>query len=206
MRPFFLGICGGSGSGKSTLAHALVDALPAGQASLISLDAYYHRKASFPPGILGNFDHPDSLDSSLLAQHLQQLAQGQAVEMPCYDFSVHDRRPDTRTLSPTPLMLLDGILLFALPAVAAQLNLSVFVDVPADIRLARRLLRDIRERGRTLEDVLHQYLHTVRPMHERYVEAFKTRADLLVSGTERLEDGREAVLQALAQARASRVE
>ncbi|MEZ5449627.1 MAG: uridine kinase [Thiolinea sp.] len=195
--PFFLGICGGSGSGKSSLARAIMQALPEGSASLIALDAYYHRRSHFPAAIQGNFDHPDSLEASLLAEHLRQLAAGRPVTIPCYDFTVHDRRPETRLLQPTPLIILDGILLFALEPVLALLDRSVFVDVPADIRLARRLRRDVRERGRTLDDVLDQYLNTVRPMHEAYVEVFKDKADVLVSGMEEMDAEVAAVLRSL---------
>ncbi len=201
-KPSFIGICGGSGSGKSSLAKALAARFPAGYASLISLDAYYHRKADFPAAIKGNFDHPDSLEASLLAEHLQALARGETVEVPCYDFSRHDRSTETHTVNAAPLIIIDGILLFALPVVAELLDLSVFVDAPADVRLARRLRRDVRERGRTLDDVLEQYFTVVRPMHERFVEAYKLQADLRVSSLDDLDSEVNAVLYKLQESMA----
>lgn len=195
--PFFIGIGGGSGSGKSELARALMSAFPADQAALVELDSYYHRKLAFPVEIQGNYDHPLALDEDLLVGHLQALKQGQTIEKPCYDFTVHDRSNRLETVQPKRFILIDGILLFALQRVAALVDLSVFVDTPADIRLARRLLRDVQERGRTLDDVLIQYLTTVRTMHEAYVEVFKTQADLLIIGTDPLEREVAAVLAAI---------
>lgn len=195
--PFFIGIGGGSGSGKSELARALVAACSPEQAVLVELDAYYHCKQDFPPTIQGNYDHPLALDESLLVQHLQGLKQGLQIERPCYDFTVHDRSDRLVSVQPTRFIIIEGILLFALPRVAALVDLSVFVDTPADIRLARRLLRDVHERGRTVEDVLNQYLTTVRPMHEAYVEVFKTTADLRIVGTDSLEQEVATVLAAI---------
>ena len=195
--PFFIGICGGSGSGKSELARALVTALPPKSAVLVELDSYYHQKSKFPAEIRGNFDHPLSLDENLLVEQLQTLKAGSAVEKPCYDFTIHDRSSRTELIQPKSFIIIDGILLFALTQVAELVDLSVFVETPTDIRLARRLLRDVHERGRTLEDVLGQYLKTVRPMHEAYVERFKHRADILVSGMDKLEREVAAVLAAI---------
>lgn len=195
--PFFIGICGGSGSGKSELARALVAALPHEQAVLVELDSYYHTKLKFPREVYGNFDHPLSLDEDLLVEHLQRLKAGHAIKKPCYDFTVHDRARFFEEISPKPFIIIDGILLFALQQVAQLVDLSVFVDTPADIRLARRLLRDVRERGRTLDDVLAQYLKTVRPMHEEYVEVFKSKTDILVSGMDSLRTEVATVLAAI---------
>lgn len=195
--PFFIGICGGSGSGKSELARALVTAFPHEHAVLVELDSYYHSKHNFPAEIQGNYDHPLSLDEDLLVQQLLLLKQGQSIDKPCYDFTIHDRSDCSEKVLSRPLILIDGILLFALQRVADLIDLSVFVDTPADIRLARRLLRDVQERGRTLDDVLMQYLTTVRPMHEQYVEVFKTKANVLVSGMDSLESEIAAVLAAI---------
>lgn len=184
--PRFIGICGGSGSGKSTLAHAVVtnSLIPA---TLISLDAYYRCKSDIPSTIRGNYDHPDTIDSALLQAHLQDLRQGKKIHLPHYDFTCHDRSDYTQPINPTPIIILDGILLFALPTVMAHLDLSVYVDTPADIRLARRLQRDTRERGRTMDDILEQYFATVRPMHECYVEPYRLQADVIVAGDGELE-------------------
>ena len=184
--PRFIGICGGSGSGKSTLAQAVVQASPI-PATLISLDAYYRTKVDFPSVIRGNFDHPDALDAPLLAQHLHALRAGNTIQLPHYDFTCHDRSQLTHAVAPTPLIILDGILLFALPSVLNHLDVSIFVDTPADIRLARRLQRDTQERGRSLDNVLEQYFATVRPMHECYVEPYRQQADVVVSGVGELE-------------------
>ena len=184
--PRFIGICGGSGSGKSTLAQAVVSnsLIPS---TLISLDSYYRRKCDIPNTLRGNYDHPDTIDSSLLSSHLQFLRQGKAVDLPHYDFTVHDRSEQNQVLTPTPIIILDGILLFALPAVMRHLDLSIYVDTPADIRLARRIQRDTRERGRTMDDILEQYFATVRPMHECYVEPYRLQADVIVAGDGELE-------------------
>lgn len=196
-RPFFIGICGGSGSGKSELARALVAALPPEQAVLVELDSYYHAALNFPAAIKGNYDHPLSLDELRLVEDLQKLKAGQFIHKPCYDFTIHNRARFSEKVLPKPFIIIDGILLFALRQVAQLVDLSVFVDTPADIRLARRLLRDVRERGRTLDDVLQQYLNTVRPMHEEYVEIFKAKTDILVSGMDRIEAEVAAVLAAI---------
>ncbi|WP_298609223.1 uridine kinase [uncultured Thiothrix sp.] len=195
--PFFIGICGGSGSGKSELARALVAALPEDQSVLVELDSYYHAAINFPTKIKGNYDHPLSLDEPRLVEDLLKLKAGEMIHKPCYDFTVHNRARFSERVYPTPFIIIDGILLFALQQVAKLVDLSVFVDTPADIRLARRLLRDVRERGRTLDDVLAQYLNTVRPMHEQYVEIHKTKTDILVSGTDSIQAEVAAVLAAL---------
>lgn len=195
--PFFIGICGGSGSGKSELARALVAALPDEQSVLVELDSYYHAAINFPAKIKGNYDHPLSLDEPRLVEDLLKLKAGQAINKPCYDFTIHNRARFSEKVLPKPFIIIDGILLFALKQVAQLVDLSVFVDTPADIRLARRLLRDVRERGRTLDDVLDQYLTTVRPMHEEYVEVYKTTTSILVSGMDSIQAEVAAVLAAI---------
>ena len=195
--PFFIGICGGSGSGKSELARALVAALPDEQSVLVELDSYYHAALNFPAKIKGNYDHPLSLDEPRLVEDLLKLKAGQAINKPCYDFTIHNRARFSEKVLPKPFIIIDGILLFALKQVAQLVDLSVFVDTPADIRLARRLLRDVRERGRTLDDVLDQYLTTVRPMHEEYVEVYKTTTSILVSGMDSIQAEVAAVLAAI---------
>lgn len=184
--PRFIGICGGSGSGKSTLAQALVSHSMT-PTTLISLDAYYRRKKDIPLTLRGNYDHPDTIDSLLLSEHLQCLRRGERIELPQYDFTIHDRSAKTQVVAPTPVIILDGILLFALPMVMQHLDLSIYVDTPADIRLARRMQRDTRERGRTMDDILEQYFATVRPMHECYVEPYRLQADVIVAGDGELE-------------------
>jgi len=196
---FLVGICGGSGSGKSALAAALLDVLQPEMATLISLDAYYHSQSDVPAAVRGNMDHPDALDADLLVEHLQALHQGQSIARPVYDFCTHARTTETQTMHKAPLMIMDGILLFALPGVAEQLDVSVYVDAPADVRLGRRLQRDRRERGRTTDDVLAQYFSTVRPMYERYVKPGREQADLVVSSLDAIDVGLQQVLLLLQQ-------
>lgn len=183
----FIGICGGSGSGKSYLAQALADAFEFGVATNIGLDAYYWPKHAVPEKVRGNYDHPDALESALLAEHLKQWRKGETVEMPQYDFTRHDRHTHTLALASTPVMIVDSFLLFALPAVVELLSFSIFVDAPADVRLARRLARDVRERGRSVDDILQHYFATVRPMHEEFVEPSKRIADIVVSSMQPVE-------------------
>ena len=173
-------ITGGSGSGKSKLAEQIQQQLGHDHVALLSLDSYYRNQSDVPTDIQGNFDHPEALDTELLCQHLDQLRSGQTIDMPQYDFTTHSRLPATQRFSPKPIMLLDGILTLALPGVNTLTDQSIFVDTPADLRLARRLLRDVRERGRTPDSVIRQYLDTVRPMHDQYVEPYKHQVDILI--------------------------
>lgn len=173
-------ITGGSGSGKSRLAQQIHQQLGTEQVGLLSLDAYYHNQHDVPADLRGNFDHPVALDVELLCLHLEQLQNGQTVDMPVYDFTTHSRLPQTESFAHKPIIVLDGILTLALPGVSEFTDISVFVDTPAEIRLARRLLRDVQERGRTAESVIHQYMDTVRPMHQLYVEPYKEQADYCV--------------------------
>jgi len=173
-------ITGGSGSGKSKLASQIQQQLGDEKVGLLSLDAYYRNQSDVPAELRGNFDHPESLDTKLLCQHLDQLQSGQTIDMPVYDFTTHSRTSATESFAPKPIMLLDGILTLALEGVNTSTDISVFVDTSADLRLARRLLRDVKERGRTPDDIIRQYLETVRPMHDLYVEPYKTQVDYCV--------------------------
>ncbi|HPE60753.1 MAG: uridine kinase [Thiothrix sp.] len=193
-RPRLIGIGGGSGSGKSTLARHLEQALGETHALLISLDAYYLDRNAVPAAIRGNVDHPESMDAHLLGQHLDRLCRGESIDLPVYDFHTHTRTPKTCRLEPRPVILLDGVLLFALEPVRSRLDLSIFVDVPADLRLARRLLRDVAERGRSPQSVVEQYLATVRPMHARFVEPWKAQADYCITNERHFEPALEQLL------------
>lgn len=178
-----LGIAGGTASGKTTVTDAFVASLGK-RASLISHDCYYRTlpEAFHAHPERYNFDEPAALESTLLALHIEQLRRGETAMIPTYDFAAHARSGAT-PLSPTPILVVEGILLFADDALANAFDKRVFVDAPNDVRLARRVRRDVLERGRSVDGVLEQYLHTVRPMHETWVEPARHGVDLLLDGT-----------------------
>ncbi len=180
--PIIVGIAGGSGSGKTTIAQTIYQRLGPTNVAYIPHDAYYHDLSHIPleERRRCNFDHPDALDTPLLIRHLHQLKQGQSVDIPVYDFATHTRRPETRRVDPRPIILVEGILVFVEPALRELMDIKLFVDTDPDIRFIRRLLRDIRERGRTMESVIEQYLSTVRPMHLEFVEPSKRYADIII--------------------------
>jgi uridine kinase len=180
--PFVIGIAGGTGSGKTTVANAIVKRVGEERIAILSHDSYYRDLVDLPKDILDrrNFDHPDSLESELLVRHLEDLRRGQAVESPVYDFKVHRRSAETRRVEPRKVILVDGILIFAEPALRKLFDVKIWVDTDGDIRLIRRLRRDIAERGRTVESVVSQYETTVRPMHLEFAEPSKRYADLIV--------------------------
>jgi uridine kinase len=192
-----VGIAGGSGSGKSTISRWLVERLP-GQVSVVQHDSYYRHspELSFEERAAVNYDHPDSLDSALLVEHLRLLRAGGTVERPTYDFARHLRAAEAVVVEPVAIVVVEGILVLAEPELRRQLDLKVFVDTAADIRLARRIERDIHERSRTVSSVIGQYFATVRPMHVQFVEPSKSHADLVVGG-EPGSNGREQVLAAI---------
>jgi len=177
-----IGICGGTGSGKTTIARAIVDAVGRENVVLVEQDSYYRNLADMPldERHQANFDHPDSIDSDMLVNHLIRLKQGLVVEMPLYDFKTHTRSDDIDIIGPKQVVIVEGILIFAEPRVLDLLDMRVFVDTPDDIRFIRRLRRDIAERGRTVDSVIDQYYRTVRPMHFEFVEPSKRHADIII--------------------------
>ncbi len=189
LTPTLVGFSGGSGSGKTTLVAAIQKRLGEHRSVVLSLDAYYKDLShlSLRERAEVNFDHPDALDVQLLTQQIRQLRCGQAVEVPRYNFTTHTRRPETRTLQPKALVLIEGILLFTFDSIRPLLDLKVFVDVPPDIRFIRRLVRDIQERGRTVDSCIQQYYATTRPMHFAWVEPSEKFADVSVSSEEKVE-------------------
>ena len=182
MTPFVIGIAGGTGSGKTTVANAIVKRVGEERIAFLSHDAYYRDFDDLPKDILAgkNFDHPDSLETDLLVRHLRALRQGLVVEMPVYDFRVHRRAPETRRVEPRKVILVDGILIYVEAELRKLFDVKIFVDTDSDVRLIRRIKRDIAERGRSLESVVAQYESTVRPMHLEFVEPSKRYADLII--------------------------
>jgi len=180
--PVTIGIAGGTGSGKTTVARAIYDRVGSGRIEWISHDSYYRDFEGLSPEDRHkiNFDHPDSLETELLIRHLDVLSKGSSVEVPLYDFASHRRRTDTQRVEPRRVVIVEGILVLAEPELRKRIDIKLFVDTPADIRFMRRLMRDIQTRGRSLESVVHQYMTTVRPMHEEFVEPSKRYADLII--------------------------
>ena len=176
-----IGIAGGSGSGKTTLAENIISHF-GGNLSVLRHDDYYRAQRDIAPSERAtlNYDHPSAFETELLVRHIDELKAGRPIESPIYDYSVHDRSDKTRTVEPTPVILLEGILIFENEELLSRLDLKIYVDTDADVRILRRLMRDIKERGRTLDSVVMQYLSTVKPMHEAFVEPTKKRADIIV--------------------------
>jgi len=177
-----IGICGGTGSGKTTIARAIVEAVGAENVVLVEQDSYYRNLADMPldERHQANFDHPDSLETDMLVDHILKLKHGTTVEMPLYDFKTHTRSSNIEIIEPRPVVIVEGILMFAEPRVLELLDVKVFVDTPDDIRLLRRLRRDFAERGRTYERTMEQYERTIRPMHMEFVEPSKRYADIII--------------------------
>ena len=176
-----IGIAGGTGSGKTTLMRNIVERFQ-DMVSVISHDNYYkrHDELTFEERCALNYDEPNALDTSLLAYHLDQLRHGKAVECPVYDFVEHNRSNDTIHIEPKPVVIVEGILIFENEPLRELMDIRIFVDADADVRLCRRVKRDVNKRGRSLESVLVQYQTTVKPMHEKYVEPSKKYANLVV--------------------------
>ena len=177
-----IGICGGTGSGKTTIARKIVEAVGKENVILVEQDSYYRNLADMPldERHQANFDHPDSIDSDMLVNHLKRLKGGHSIEMPVYDFKSHTRSEKSELISPKPVVIVEGILIFSETRVLDLLDVRVFVDTPDDIRFIRRLRRDIVERGRTVDSVIAQYFATVRPMHFEFVEPSKRNADIII--------------------------
>jgi len=183
MKPVTVGIAGGTGSGKTTVARAIHDRVGRDKIEWISHDSYYREFESMSPEELHhiNFDHPDSLETELLVRHLDVLRKGFAVDVPVYDFATYARKPDQiHRVEPRKVIIVEGILVLAEPELRKRIDIKLFVDTPADIRFLRRLMRDIKSRGRSVESVIEQYMTTVRPMHEEFVEPSKRYADLII--------------------------
>ena len=181
-RPVIIGLSGGSGSGKSTILQGLLQALGPDQVSVLEHDSYYRplTHLSVEQRADYNFDHPTSLETSLLIEHVDSLLRGKVIQKPVYDFTQHARTASTIEVRPTPIIIVEGILVLAEKELVRRMEIKLFVDTDADVRLIRRIKRDMVERGRTLESVLDQYEKTVRPMHLEFVEASKRNADVII--------------------------
>jgi len=182
MRPILIGVAGGTGSGKTTVANNVLEQVGTEHIAYIPHDAYYRDLSHLKPDMRAkvNFDHPDSLESELLVEHLKQLRMGRAVEIPVYDFTTHTRTDETERVEPAPVVLVEGILVFVEPELREIFDIKLYIDTDADVRFIRRLMRDIRQRGRSVEAVCEQYLSTVRPMHLEFVEPSKRYADVII--------------------------
>jgi uridine kinase len=196
--PLVIGVAGGTGSGKTTLAHSVLARVGISRIAFLPHDAYYKdlRHMHHDQRQRINFDHPDSLDTPLLIEHIDQLKRWEPVQLPVYDFHNHTRTDQFRTIEPQPVVLVEGILIFAEPDLRKLFDVKIYVDTDADLRFIRRLQRDISERGRTTESVIDQYLNTVRPMHLDFVEPSKRYADLIIP-----EGGRNTVAMDMVVAR-----
>ena len=177
-----IGICGGSGSGKSTLARKIKEEF-GDRASIVSMDSFYKYQpnTTYEERTKTNYDHPDAFDADIMIECVKELKDGKDTKIPVYDFTIHNRSSQPwETVKATPVIILDGILLFAFPQLVELMDIKVFVDTDADVRILRRVHRDVIKRGRSVESVIDQYLNTVKPMHEAYVEPYKKLADVII--------------------------
>ncbi len=181
-RPYLIGVAGGSNSGKTTIATRLAELMGGEHLSLIKLDSYYIERSKEPMDVraAANYDHPDAFDWDLLNDHLAALTAGASVDIPIYDYAIHDRSDRCETVYSSRVVVVEGILVLWEPRLRERFDLKIFVDTPADLRIIRRLRRDVAERGRTPESILDQYLATVRPSHELFIEPSKRHADVIV--------------------------
>ena len=176
-----IGIAGGTGSGKTTITRKIVQHF-GGEVSVIYHDNYYkaHHNMSYTERAKLNYDHPDAFDTELLIEDLKKLRRGVAVQCPTYDYTVHDRSDRTVTVKPSKVIVVEGILIFQSIELCKLMDIKIYVDTDADVRILRRIVRDVRDRGRSLESVVNQYLTTVKPMHEQFVEPSKRKADIII--------------------------
>jgi len=181
-RPLVIGLGGGSGSGQTTIARSVVEAIGPDEVTLIQHDAYYRDQTdlAMEERVKTNYDHPASFETALLVRHLEELRAGRAVDRPIYDFTVNNRLPETVRVEPKPVVIVEGILVLYEPELRALMDLKIYVDTDPDLRILRRLERDLKERGRSFDSVHDQYLATVRPMHLQFVEPSKRYADIVI--------------------------
>ena len=176
-----IGIAGGTGSGKTTITRRLIQAFGE-EVSVVHHDNYYkaHHEMPYEERAKLNYDHPNAFDTDLMLQHLRQLKQGKSIRCPVYDYSIHDRTDQTVLIRPTRVIIVEGILIYESLELCKEMDIKIYVDTDADVRILRRIVRDVRDRGRSLDSVIDQYLNTVKPMHEQFVEPSKRRADVII--------------------------
>lgn len=176
-----IGIAGGTGSGKTTITKKLIEVF-GDKVTVLKHDNYYkaHHELPYEERCKLNYDHPDSLDTDLMIEDLKKLKRGESIECPVYDFTVHDRSDEVTIINPSEVLLIDGILIFENKELCQEMDIKIFVDTDADVRILRRIIRDVKKRGRSLESVVDQYLTTVKPMHEMYVEPSRKNADIII--------------------------
>jgi uridine kinase len=181
-KPFIIGVAGGTGSGKTTVSQRICQSVDRGKIAYLQHDSYYHDLSHLAPEARSrrNYDHPASLDTPLLIEHIHSLRQGESIQSPIYDFATHTRRAETICIPAAQIILVEGILILAEPTLRELLDMRIFVDTDADIRFIRRMQRDLRERGRTIDSIVQQYQATVRPMHLEFVEPSKRYAHVIV--------------------------
>lgn len=177
-----IGICGGTGSGKTTVARRILENVSDEHVAFVQQDSYYRNLGDMPLELRHqiNFDHPDALDNDLFINHVKALRAGEPIGMPVYDFAKHERKAESIRVAPKPILILEGILIFVDAALRELMDVKIFVDTDDDLRFIRRLQRDVKERGRSVESVIKQYLETVRPMHRQFVEPSKRYADVII--------------------------
>jgi uridine kinase len=197
IEPLVIGICGGTGSGKTTITRRIIEALSESSVVVLQQDNYYkdYPTMSYEERVQVNFDHPNSMDTALMTEHVRLLRAGQAVERPTYDFANFRRMAGTVRIEPRTAIIVEGILIFDSRPLCDLMDIKIFVDTDADLRFIRRLVRDLRERGRTTEMVIEQYTKTVRPMHNEFVEPSKRNADVIIPEGGHNEVGIDLVIQ-----------
>lgn len=182
-KPIFIGICGGSGSGKTTIVNKIYSAVPEKSIAILEHDSYYKDQSfmSYEQRCRTNYDHPFAFDTDLFVEHIKELKEGKTINKPIYDYGIHNRKQETIDVDPKEIIIVEGLLVFYEERIRDLLDIKIYVDTDADIRILRRIIRDINERSRSLESVINQYMDTVRPAHEQFIEPSKKYADIIVT-------------------------